>query len=252
MIELMDDPAGYTIFRMDEESNILSESFVAQFIEKWQFLCKELRPKLVIVCGRSDVFCGGGAKETLIGLSEGRVTTDDLIITDLMVAAPFPTIAAMEGHAIGGGLVMGAVCDIVIAARESRYGAVFMNMGFTPGMATTTLLPQLVGPYIAAEMMYSGKRFKGRELDGRGTHINYILPKEQVMAKAQSIAAQIAEKPKESLYLLKHSLGAVKKKLIVEARLQEDLMHKLSFQQKETQSIIEEFYVENGSIRSTS
>ncbi|WGK68648.1 polyketide synthase [Candidatus Haliotispira prima] len=247
MIELIEKEAGYTIFRMDstEGPNIFTEDFVRCFIGKWRYLCKELRPKVVVIQGRSDVFCAGGAKDTLIGLTKGRITVDDLIITDLMVAAPFPIIAAMEGHAMGGGLVMGAACDIVLAARESRYGAVFMNMGFTPGMATTTLLPQLMGPYVAAEMMYTGKRFKGSELAGKGSNINYILPKVEVLPKAEDIAAQMAEKPGESLYLLKHSLGAVKKKLVVEARLQEDLMHKISFHLPETQSIIREFYAGN-------
>ncbi len=244
MIKLTESSAGYFIFRLDEAKgpNVLTKNLVREFIEKWQHLCKVVRPKIVIIQGTSQVFCAGGAKDSLIGLTEGRVTVDDLIITDLIVGAPFPVVAAMEGHAMGGGLVMGAACDIVLAARESRYGAVFMNMGFTPGMASTTLLPQLLGPYTAAEMMYTGKRFKGKELANRGTHINYILPRAEIMAKAEDIATQMAEKPRESLYLLKHSLGAVKKKLVIEARLQEDLMHKISFNLPETQSIIKEFY----------
>lgn len=244
MIRIEEKKEGYAIFHMNDEQdrNIFTEAFVEEFISQWQRLIKEVRPKVVIVQGRQDVFCAGGAKDTLIGLTEGRITVDDLVISDLMVQAPFPVIAAMEGHAMGGGLVMGACCDIVLAARESRYGAVFMNMGFTPGMATTTLLPQLMGPYVAAEMMYSGRRYKGSELQGQSHHINYILPKAEIMPKAVDIAMQIAEKPKESLYLLKHSLGAVKKKLVVEARLQEDLMHKISFNLDETKQIIQEFY----------
>ena len=244
VIKWIEKPGGYGILHMDvaQGPNILTEPFVQAFIDQWHRLCKEIRPKVVLIQGRSDVFCGGGAKDTLIGLTEGRVTVDDLIITDLIVQAPFPIIAAMEGHAIGGGLVMGASCDIVLAALESRYGAVFMNMGFTPGMATTTLLPHLMGPYVAAEMMYTGKRFKGRELAEKNTNINYILPKSEILPMAEAIAKQMAEKPKESLYLLKHSLGTIKKKLVLKARLQEDLMHKISFNLAETKSIIQEFY----------
>ncbi len=247
MIEVIEKQSDMVIVQMNETEgpNIFTEKFVSKFIHIWQQLCKVIKPKVVILQGRSDVFCAGGAKDTLIGLTEGRISVDDLIITDFIVQAPFPVIAAMEGHAMGGGLVMAAACDIVLASHESRYGAVFMNMGFTPGMATTTLLPQLMGPYLAAEMMYTGKRFKGKELEGKGCNINYIIPKAEVLPKANDIAGQMAEKPKESLYLLKHSLGAVKKKLVVEARLQEDLMHKISFNLPETQSIIKEFYAGN-------
>ncbi len=69
-----------------------------------------------------------------------------------------------------------------------------MQLGFTPGMGSTTLLPELVGPFIASEMMFSGKRFKGNELSGKSTNINYILPKEEIMPKAEDIALQISEK----------------------------------------------------------
>jgi polyketide biosynthesis enoyl-CoA hydratase PksI len=166
----------------------------------------------------------------------------DLILSEKLINTPFPVIAAMEGHAMGGGLVLGLCSDIIIMSRESRYGAVFMTLGFTPGMGTTTLLPELVGPYIANEMMFTGKRFKGSELAEKGIHINYILQKKDVLPKAKDIARQISEKNKKSVYLLKYALSAKKKKLLIDARLQEDMMHRLSFGFPETKQIIEEFY----------
>jgi len=148
----------------------------------------------------------------------------------------------MEGHAIGGGLAVALCCDIVVAARESRYGAVFMSLGFTPGMGTTTLLRELVGPFVAGEMMFTGRRFRGSELAAKGTHLNYILPRSEVLAKARDIAAQVAEKDGRSLLLLKNALSAEKKKLLIQARLQEDLMHRISFSFPETRRSIEEQY----------
>ncbi|MBT3275959.1 MAG: hypothetical protein HN368_22615, partial [Spirochaetales bacterium] len=129
-------------------------------------------------------------------------------------------------------------------ASRSRYGTVFMNMGFTPGMGCTTLLQDMVGPYVANEMMFTGKRFKGSDLVQMGTNINYILPKEKVMPKAIDIAKQIAEKNKDSLYLLKYSLSARKKKLLIDARVQEDLMHRISFGFPSTKTTIKNFYVD--------
>jgi polyketide biosynthesis enoyl-CoA hydratase PksI len=167
-----------------------------------------------------------------------------MVISERLISAEFPVIAAMEGHAMGGGLVIGLCSDIVILSRESRYGAVFMTMGFTPGMGCTTLLPELVGPYIASEMMYTGKRFKGSELEKKGVHINYILPKTQVLPKAKDIALQISERNVKSLKLLKYTLSSKKKKLLIDARVQEDMMHRISFGFPETKEIIKEFYAE--------
>ena len=111
-------------------------------------------------------------------------------------------------------------------------------------MGCTTLLAELVGPYLASEMMFTGKRFRGSELEGKGTHINYVLPRTEVVAKAWDIAEQIAEKDARSISLLKHALSVNKKKLLVDARHQEDLMHRISFSFPETRRTIQELYPE--------
>jgi polyketide biosynthesis enoyl-CoA hydratase PksI len=75
-------------------------------------------------------------------------------------------------------------------------------------MGCTTLLADMVGPMIANEMMFTGKKFRGKELAEKATNINYILPKTEIMPKAQDIALQIAEKNIKSIYLLKYALSA--------------------------------------------
>jgi polyketide biosynthesis enoyl-CoA hydratase PksI len=91
-------------------------------------------------------------------------------------------------------------------------------------------------------MMFTGKRFKGSELARKSTNINYILPKKEIINKAEDIAWQISENNIKSIYLLKNTLSAKKKKLLIEARQQEDLMHKISFAFPETREAVEEFY----------
>ena len=93
-------------------------------------------------------------------------------------------------------------------------------------------------------MLFTGKRFRGSELAGRATNINYILPRAEVLEKARDVAEQIAEKDIRSIALLKQALSARKKKLLVEARLQEDMMHRISFSFPETRRTIEEQYPE--------
>ncbi len=243
-LELLENNIALVTMQDTEHRNIFSDSLIHGLIDALDELESKHNPSVMILKGLPDVFSGGAEKETLIGLSEGRIHVKDLIISERLVNTPFPVIAAAEGHAVGGGLIMAVCCDIVIASMESRYGAVFMNMGFTPGMGCTTLLRELVGPYIANEMMLTGKRFKGRELSAKTTNINYILPKAQVMDKAMDIALQISEKNIESVYLLKYALSARKKKLLIDARVQEDFMHRLSFGFPETKETIKSFYAD--------
>lgn len=243
-LTIKDSKLAYMKMNDTAGKNIFSKDFIDEFIQAIDELETVHRPKVLILHGLDEVFCGGAEKATLLDLCNGKLAVIDLILSERLVHTPFPVIAAMEGHAVGGGLVIGLCCDIVIGARESRYGAVFMSMGFTPGMGCTTLLSELVGPYIANEMMFTGKLFRGSELINKGTHINYIVPRIEVLQKAKDIALQISEKNIKSLYLLKYALSAKKKKLMIDARLQEDMMHRISFAFPETRETINELYID--------
>ncbi len=240
-IQISDEGIATLQMNDTEKRNIFSDDFISELIEGIDEIEKQ-EPKVMILQGLPDVFSGGADKKNLLDLANGKVHVKDLLISEKLVHAPFPIISAMEGHAVGGGLVMAACTDIVIAARESWYGVVFMNLGFTPGMGTTTILQDLFGPYVANEMMFSGKRYKGRHLAEMANNINYILPKQDVLKKAHDIALQIAQNNIKSIYLLKYAVSAPKKKALIDARVQEDFMHRLSFAFPETRKTIEDFY----------
>lgn len=243
MIHSRIDERGIAWLQMKDEErrNVFANDFLDELVAEFEKL-EAQKPKVMVLSGLPDVFSGGAEKQNLMDLCDGKVHVKDLVISEKLVHSPFPVIAAMEGHAVGGGLVMAACCDIVIGARQSWYGVVFMSLGFTPGMGCTTLLEDLVGPHLAAEMMFTGKRYKGKKLAERSTNFNYILPKDEVMDKAAEIAEEISEKNIDSIYLLKYALSAPRKKKLIDARLQEDFMHKLSFGFPETRETIEEFY----------
>lgn len=245
VINLSMDPNGVAWFKMNDEvgKNVFSETFIADFVRTMDEVeALKIPPRAMVLCGLHDVFCAGADKETLVALTEGKILVKDLVLSERLLNAEFPIIAAMEGHAMGGGLALACCSDIVIAAKESRYGAVFMSMGFTPGMGITTLLADLMGPFVANEMMFTAKRFKGVELERMNTQINRFVTKIRVMHVAKDISRQIAEKNPSSIRLLKYTLGARKKHLLTEARKQEDLMHRISFAFPETKQIIDEFY----------
>ena len=243
LYEVKENGIGYLRMNDTERRNVFTDDFVGELVKAFDKL-EELQPKVLVLSGLPDVFSGGADKKNLLDLCAGKIHVKDLIVSEKLVNTSYPVIAAMEGHAMGGGLIMAACCDIVIAARESRYGVVFMSLGFTPGMGATTLLPELVGTFVANEMFFTGKRYKGSKLEKFGTNINYIVPKAEVMKKAEDIALQISEKNIKSIYLLKYALSAKKKKLLIDARVHEDFMHKLSFSFPETRKTIEDLYAD--------
>jgi polyketide biosynthesis enoyl-CoA hydratase PksI len=246
IITTSDGGDGTVFLKLNDAArqNRFADDFIDRFIAALESIEAKGGTKVLVIHGLPEVFCAGADKKNLLALCDGTVHVKDLAVSRRLLDLPFPVIAAMEGHAVGGGLMVAVCCDMVIAAKESRYGASFMELGFTPGMGCTQLLEQLVGPYVAAEMMFTARLFKGSELAGKGVNINAIVPKSDVMKSAADMAKRVAEKNRESLYLLKYTLASRRKKMLIDAQAHEDLMHRISFGFPQTRTKIEELYKE--------
>ena len=109
-----------------------------------------------------------------------------------LLSIEVPVIAAMQGHAIGGGLGLAVVCDLRVASQEARYGVNFVRLGLHPGMATTWILPRLMGMPRAIELLLTGRIISGAEAAEAGL-VNYAVPADEVLRKAQELAREIAE-----------------------------------------------------------
>ena len=120
--------------------------------------------RCLVIRGTGRSFCAGANFKSEAGAQIGSVDLPApersfamykpfLSITSLEI----PVIAAMNGHAIGGGLGLAIVCDIRVCHASSKYGANFTRLGLHPGMATTYILPRLVGLPKAIELLLTGE-----------------------------------------------------------------------------------------------
>jgi polyketide biosynthesis enoyl-CoA hydratase PksI len=237
------DDAGVAVVHMHDVAgkNAFSRAFVAELVQVFGELAHPT-VKVAVLRGLDDVFSAGGDREVLMALATGDVAPYDLLLTRSLLEIPVPTIAAMAGHAVGGGLVFGLSADLVFMGRQSRYGLNFMEMGFTPGMGTTRLVQAAFGEYLAAEMMFGCQYFKGAQLEGR-VLVNGVLDRAEVLPRAMDVAARMAEKPRHALELLKRTLGLPRRKAFEEARTLESLMHEICFTRPETRARIAADYV---------
>jgi polyketide biosynthesis enoyl-CoA hydratase PksI len=189
--------------------------------------------RVMILAGLPEYFCTGANRDVLEAAFEGRIVPRELVLPRHLLDVPVPVIAAMEGHAIGGGLALALCADLIVAARESWYSCNFIRYGFTPGMGTTALLGHVLGPTLAAEMLFTGRNVRGRELEAHG-RLNAVVPRAGVLPAARALADQIAEQPATALQALKTTLSAPKRQLFEAARGAEILMHELTFRHPET------------------
>lgn len=222
--------------------NGLTPDFVEELIHSLNEIKANDELKVLIISGLPDVFCSGADLNTLIKLCKKEIKPVDIVLSKMILDIPVPVISAMEGHAIGGGLALGLCADIAILAEESRYGCSFMNMGFTPGMGITKLMEHYMSPAISQEMQYTGNFYSGKSLIGK-TNFNYILPKAEVLEKAQILAEAMAEKPRKALSVLKRYQSMERRKTFEETYSLETMMHELTFNEEEILKTIQENYV---------
>lgn len=151
---------------------------------------RELR--CVIFTGRGTSFCAGADFRTASPAEprpDGAVPDHDRLFETYepfleVFDLPMPTIAAMNGHAVGGGFGLSLVCDLRVANRDAKYGANFARLGIHSGMAISHLLPRIVGVPLAADLLFTGRLVSGAEAASIG------LVHEAVAADAVTEAAR--------------------------------------------------------------
>ena len=217
--------------------NTFSEELISGLLQIFQAIEAKSHYKVVILTGYESYFASGGTQEGLLAIYEGKATFTDGNLYSLALDCKLPVIAAMQGHGIGGGFVLGLFADFVILSRESVYTANFMKYGFTPGMGATYIVPKKLGISLAEELLLTAANYRGAELEKRGVPFP-VLPREKVMSHALELARQLAEKPRVSLITLKEHLVAPLRAELPRVVEQELAMHSKTFHQEEVRERI--------------
>lgn len=105
--------------------------------------------------------------------------------------APQPYIAAVNGYALGGGCEIALACDVRVASENAALGQPEVTLGILPGWGGTQRLTRLVGPGLARELIYTGRRVKADEAL-RICLVNAVYPQAELMDRARDLATQIA------------------------------------------------------------
>jgi enoyl-CoA hydratase/carnithine racemase len=141
-----------------------------------------------IFCAGADLSSGFGGLSFLDYLKRGQ----DL--NNKIEAMPIPVVAAMDGHAFGGGLEMAMACHFRLLKNGSRIGLTETNLGIMPGYGGTLRLPRLVGHGRALEFMLMGKQIEAQEALETGL-IHRICEDGAVLDDAMEFAGQLAGRP---------------------------------------------------------
>lgn len=106
---------------------------------------------------------------------------------------PMPTIAAIEGNALGGGLELALCCDLRVTSEEAQLGLPEVRLAVTPGTGGTQRLPRVIGAGRAKELLLTGRIISAAEAERIGL-VNEVVPRGQAVARAHQIGEEIAER----------------------------------------------------------
>jgi enoyl-CoA hydratase len=180
-----------------DQRNAMSDQMTASWVRTVDELAADRSVRVVVVTGAGTAFCSGGNTGWIASEPDAEV---DYLRTRMIAfyrawlsirKLEVPTIAAVNGPAIGAGLCLALACDIRYAAAGAKLGAPFVKLGMNPGMAATYLLPDVVGEAHARELLLTGRTVEAEEARQLGL-VSRVFPSDEFADQVTGIAAGIA------------------------------------------------------------
>ena len=201
---------------LPDRRNMMSGPMTASWGRLMAGLRTDTAVRAVVVTGEGSAFCSGGDVSWIGELgpvSAGGPSVDELrsrmfpfYRTWLSVRElDVPTIAAVNGPAIGAGLALALACDLRFVAENAALAVPFTALGMHPGMATTYLLPEVAGLAVARDMLLTGRVLSGADAVAAGL-ASRSVPAGEVLGVALEAAAAVAAAAPVATRLTKRAL----------------------------------------------
>jgi enoyl-CoA hydratase/carnithine racemase len=207
-----------TLDRPDRR-NSLSDALVTELIDAFGALRDDADCRVVVVTGTPPVFSAGADAPLRTGMppeerrrvfAQRKTQFRRLFerCNTLLESLEQPTIAAVNGHAIGGGWGLALACDFRIAAAEAEFWIPEVDLGSPLGVASTTRFVRLVGPARAKEIILTCRRYPAEEAERLGL-VHRVVPGRDLTKTVREFAAQLLAKPFRPLAEMKARINTI-------------------------------------------
>jgi len=166
--------------------------------------------RVVILTGAGGHFCSGGDVKTMrtrhtAAEGRGRVEMLNRMVLRL-VDFPKPTIAMVDGYAVGAGSNLALCCDLIVASDRAKFGELFWKIGLVPDGGGTWLLSRVIGMARAKELIFTAEIIDAAEA-GRIGLVNRVVPVAELETTTRALAEKIAAGPPAVLRMAKHMVN---------------------------------------------
>jgi enoyl-CoA hydratase len=189
------DGIGIAAIHRPEALNALNSTVISELERVIAEVESDPELSVLIVTGEGRSFVAGAdiGEQRPLDLAGGRAWgRRGAALMRRIERLEIPTIAAVNGFALGGGCELAMACDIILASEKAKFGQPEVTLGITPGFSGTQRLPRRVGPAKAKELIFSGRMVKAAEAKEIGL-ADAVYPPEELMDAAVEMAKSFAK-----------------------------------------------------------
>lgn len=190
-----------------DRRNVLHQQMCAEMIELTRQAQADERVKVLVVTGDGPAFCAGADLGDLLAAGRGEGTGLKQIYSGFLAVAncELPTIAAVNGPAVGAGMNLALACDIRMAATSARFDTRFLKIGIHPGGGHTWMLHREVDWQSAAAQVLFGQALSGQQAKDRGLAWDCVAD-DQLLEETLQFASKLAATSRELLIRTKRTM----------------------------------------------
>lgn len=175
----------------------------------------------IIITGSAKAFAAGADIKEMADLSFAEVFAADFFAAwSKLAAVRTPTIAAVAGHALGGGCELAMMCDLLIAADTAKFGQPEIKLGVLPGMGGSQRLTRAIGKAKAMDLILTGRTIDAAEAERSGL-VSRVVPADDLLAEAGKVAATIAGMSLSAARMAKEAVNRAFESTLAEGLLYE-------------------------------
>lgn len=189
-----------------EKRNALSRDLLLQLVDTLRMLDRDETTRAVVLQGDERAFAAGADLGSLGDAGAIELYTSGFSeLWDDVAAIRLPLVASVAGYALGGGLELALICDVVIAADNAQFGFPETSIGIVPGAGGTQRIVRAIGKPMAMDLLLTGRRLTAAEALSSGL-VSRVVPLADLTEESRMIADRIAAAGPLATRMAKHAV----------------------------------------------
>ncbi|OLZ41320.1 enoyl-CoA hydratase [Natrinema saccharevitans] len=248
LLEIEDDGTATITLNQPDRRNALSEEISTGISEALDEI-EGSDARVVVLQGSGGSFSAGGDIERMTEAIESDVPADDRVrrlerstneLMTKLVDFPIPTIAAIDGAAVGAGANLAIACDIQLASESAAFGFVFRQVGLSVDAGTSYLLPRIVGENVAKELVLTGDIFGADRAKKLGL-VNHVYADDEFDEEVDAFVENVVSGPPIALRHANRLVGEGLEKSLEQALTDEAVAQGIVFETEDHAEGVEAF-----------